>query len=280
MKQQLKRFIKPIYHAVKRRVVNTLYSYGPNELREALASFGIVKGDTLLLHSGFSRFSGFSGGPEDIIAVMRSLIGDEGNLMMMSMPYGGSSRRYADSRQVFDVSKTPSALGMISESFRRRDGVLRSANPLHPILAEGPLAKWIVSDHELLQHSCGRRSPLARFRKLDGKVAFFDASFRSLTFVHLVEDMHKEQLPVTLYETEPACISMRLANGETIASRQFLFSAQARERRSFENIENTLVANDKLWRKKIGNTQLIFTTARDVVSAADELMTNKIGFYS
>ena len=70
-------------------MINTLNSYGQDELREALAGFGIVKGDTLLLHSGFSRFSGFSGAPEDVIAVMRSLIGDEGNLLMMSMPYGG-----------------------------------------------------------------------------------------------------------------------------------------------------------------------------------------------
>ena len=151
---------------------------------------------------------------------------------------------------------------------------------LHPILAEGPLAKWLVSDHELLQYSCGRRSPLARFEKLNGKVVFFDASFRSLTFVHLVEDMYKDRLPVALYEAEPACISMRLANGETIESRQFLFSAQARKRRSFENIENALIVKDKLLRRKIGNTQLIFTTARDVVSAAGELVTNKIGFYA
>lgn len=249
-------------------------------LGDALAGLGISNGDTLLIHSGFSRFNGFSGAPEDVIMVARSVIGDDGNLLMMSMPYGGSSQRYADSNQLFDVNKTPSALGIISETFRRRPTVLRSANPLHPILAEGPMAKWLVSDHELLSYSCGKRSPLARFEKLDGKVLFFDAAFRTFTFVHLIEDRSKDCLPVSLYEAEPARINMRLPDGKEIQSRQFLFSAEARERRNFATIENALRANGKLKQKKVGNTQLLFTTAQDVVTTADELLANNVGFYS
>ncbi len=280
MKKQIKRALKPYYFSAKRRLANSLHGYGPEALHESLAGFGISNGDTLLIHSGFSLFSGFTGSPEDVIQVARSLVGEDGNLMMMSMPYGGSSQRYADSNQIFDVCKTPSALGIISETFRRRPTVLRSANPLHPVLAEGPMAKWLVADHEFLNYSCGRRSPLARFEKLDGKVLFFDAAFRTFTFVHLIEHRSKDQLPVALYEPQPARITMRLANGKEVQSRQFLFSAEARERRNFETIENTLIANEKLKQIKVGNSRIIFTTVKDVVTTANELLTSSIGFYS
>ena len=260
--------------------MNAVYSYGPEKLEEALAGLGLKAADTVLVHSGFSRFNGFTGTPEDVIAVLRSIVGNDGNLLMMSMPYGGSSQRYADSGKIFDVKKTPSSLGIISETFRRRDGVVRSANPLHPILAEGPMAKWLLSDHETLRYSCGRRSPFARFKNLNGKFLFFDAVFRSLTFVHFVEDYYKDKLPVPLCGADPVQLSIRMPNGSMSSSSQYLFSAQARERRNFGNIENTMIASGRLIRDKIGNTSLLYTTAKDVVATADELILNNAGFYT
>ena len=264
---------------MRRRAAKTLYRYDKNQLTAKLEQLGVSTGDSLMVHSGFDHFTGFDGTPEDVIAVLQRVLGPEGNLLMMSMPYGGSSQRYAASHSCFDVRKTPSALGLISENFRRREDVFRSANPLHPILAKGPLAKWFTVDHELLPYSCGRRSPFARFLKMGGKFLFFDAVFRSLTFVHYLEDKYRNDLPVALYDDEPAILSVRLDSGEEREIKQYLFSADARERRDFAAIEHSMLATGRLKEDKIGNTQLLFCNAADVEKTADELMTKGTGFY-
>lgn len=256
-----------------------LFSYTSEDLRNKLIALGLHEGDTVLMHSGFSHFSGFTGSPDDVIDCLLSLIGENGNLLMMSMPYGGSSQAYAESGATFDVLKTPSALGIISETFRRRSGVIRSANPLHPVLAAGPMAKWLTADHERLCHSCGKRSPFARFLHLNGKLLFYDAIFRSLTFVHYVEDRWGDRLPVRLYEDEPATIPVKLPGDRLFESRQFLFSKIARERRNFSAIENALTTSGQLVSGRIGNTNLLLTSARDVLLAADSLVENGDGFY-
>ena len=279
LKKQLKATLKPIYLSAKRKVARSMYSYTPAELAAALKKLGLESGDTLMMHSGFDQFNGFTGGPEDVIDVVLEILGPTGNLLMMSMPYGGSSQRYADKKTVFDVAKSPSALGLISETFRRRPDVVRSANPLHPVLASGPLAVWLTLDHEKIAHSCGRRSPFSRFLKIDGKFLFFDAIFRSLTFVHYIEDKYSEELPVSLYESTPVTLGVKTPDGTTLDCKQFLFSAEARERRNFETIESAMRDSGRLAAAKVGNTDLLFCRARDVVETTDELMQSRQGFY-
>ena len=280
LKKQLKHTLKPIYLSAKSKVVRTMYSYASEDLAAELKKFGLTSGDTLMMHSGFNQFNGFSGSPEDVIDILLDILGPTGNLLMMSMAYGGSSQRYAEAQKVFDVAKSPSALGLISETFRRRENVVRSANPLHPILAAGPLAKWLTMDHEKITHSCGRRSPFARLLNVDGKFLFFDAIFRSLTFVHYLEDLHRERLPVSLYDPQPVNLDVKLNDGKTITAKQFLFSTQARERRNFETIENAMRDSGRLLSAKIGNTDLLFCGANDVKKTTDELMQSGEGFYA
>src|SRR5438094_10151405 len=68
-------------------------------------------------------------------------------------------------------------MGLITEAFRRRSGVLRSLNPVHPVLALGPEAAKLVADHERQLHSCGKGSPFAKLYDLKAKILFLDAPF-------------------------------------------------------------------------------------------------------
>lgn len=279
LQQQIKQQLKPLYFGGKRLAARTFFAYGPAELATALHELGIVPGDALLAHSGFNRYSGFTGTSGDVIDTLLEAFGDQGHLLMMSMPYGGSSERYVASDPVFDVLRTPSAVGLISEAFRRRRGVVRSCNPLHPILAHGPLAAWLTADHQHSAYSCGKGSPFERFLGLYGKFLFFDAPYGSLTFMHYVEDTFRDRLPVSLYD--PAPVSLRLidADGEERVVRQYFFSQAARERRHFAPIEQALRQQGAMRTGKIGSSQLLCVAAQDVVSSARELLEHGAGFY-
>jgi len=272
MVSQLKQRVKPLYRRGQRLLSRAFFSYSPTQIETALAKIGIRSGDALMVHSGFRPTSGFTGTPADVIEAMLRVLGPDGHLLMMSIPYRGSSQRYAESDPLFDVCRTPSAVGLISEIFRRRTGVVRSLSPLHPILAHGPLAAWLVADHDTALRSCGKGTPFERFLSLNGKLLFFDAPYSSMTFVHYVEDICRDRLPVALYDPEPMTIRVRDAAGGERAVRHLVFSAEARQRRHFTPIEAALRRDGWLVTARVGNTRLQCVAAQDVLACAVRLV--------
>lgn len=276
---QLKQRVKPLYYRCQRQVARTFFSYSSAQLEAALAEMGVGPGDAMMVHSGFVPTSGFTGTPADVIDVLLRAVGPTGHLLMMSIPYRGSSQRYAESDPLFDVRRTPSTVGLISELFRRRGDVARSLSPLHPVLVHGPLSAWLVSDHETALRSCGKGTPFERFLSLKGKLLFFDAPFASMTFVHYVEDTCSNRLPVPLYDAAPLAIRVRDGAGCEREVRHLVFSAAARARRHFGPIEAGLLRSGALRVKRVGNSRLQCVKAQDVLDCAVRLVEEGTGFY-
>ena len=278
--KQVKQRLKPLYFGGQGLLARALFAYSGDTLKHALRELGIQTGDSVFVHSGFHRASGFTGSPSDVVDALLDVVGADGHLVMMSIPYRGSSQKYTQGDPLFDVARTPSAVGLISEVFRRRSGVLRSLNPLHPVLACGPLAEWLVADHEKCAHSCGKGTPFERFLTLQGKFLFFDAKFSSLTFMHYVEDLFSRQLPVALYHSTPALVRVKDGTGRELKVRQFFFSEAARQRRNFAPVERQLLANGTLRKARVGNTRLLSVAADDVVNGARTLIERGPGIYT
>jgi aminoglycoside 3-N-acetyltransferase len=277
--QRWRRQLKPLYRAGQRAVARALYPYSTAMLEAKIREVGIQTGDAVLVHSGFRRTSGFAGTPNDVIESLRRVVGADGHVLMMSIPYRGSSQRYAEANPVFDVKRTPSAVGLISEMFRRRDDVVRSLNPLHPVLASGPLARWFTLDHDKTAHSCGRGSPFERLLHANGKFLFYDAPYTSLTFMHYVEDMFQPRLPFALYDPVPAVMRVLDDSGVEHETQQYFFSREARERRNFGVVEAALRRDAAIRSAKVGNTRLLSVAARDVVATAGRLLEQGQGFF-
>lgn len=275
----LKQRLKPLYFRGQGLLARAVFAYSRPALEDKLRALGIRSGDSVLVHSGFHRASGFTGTPSDVVESLLSVIGSDGNLLMLSIPYRGSSRKYTESDPLFDVARTPSSVGLISEVFRRRSDVHRSLNPLHPVLACGPLAEWLVADHEKCAHSCGKGSPFERFLNLDGRFLFFDAKFSSLTFMHYVEDHFAERAPVDLYHQTPAMVRVKDHSGRELKVRQFFFSEASRQRRDFSPVERKLRSDGTLRSARIGNTQLLSVSAQEVMNCAGSLIEQGQGLY-
>ena len=276
----MKQRLKPLYFRGQGLLARAAFAYSRAALEDSLRALGIRAGDSVLVHSGFRRASGFTGSPSDVVDALINAVGTDGHILMMSIPYRGSSQRYTETDPLFDVARTPSAVGLISEVFRRRSGVHRSLNPLHPVLAYGPLAEWLVADHEKCAHSCGKGSPFERFLNLDGKFLFFDAKFSSLTFMHYVEDVFSARSPVDLYHPAAAVVRVKDQAGRQLQVRQFFFSEAARQRRNFAPVEAKLRSDGRLRSARVGNTRLLTVSARDVMSCAGSLIDAGKGLYT
>jgi aminoglycoside 3-N-acetyltransferase len=227
-----------------------------------------------LMHSAFHVFNGFDGTPDQVIESVLNVIGASGNLLMVSMPYGGSTYEYLKEGLAFDVKNTMSAMGIIAETFRRKPGVVRSLNPAHPILALGPAAQWIISDHEKTMYSCGKGSPFEKILQLNAKALFFDVSLDHMTFFHYLEDLFKETLPVKLYEDAPFENIVIDVSGNEKAVKTYVFSYAARKHRSSQDLQHVLIRDKGVKAERIGRTKLVVLNLNQVVECAQKIISS------
>jgi amino acid adenylation domain-containing protein len=277
----LGRALRGLYMRQGKNITQRFFAYTPVQLESTLKSMGLTAGDTVLMHSAFRVFNGFAGTPDQVIACVLNVIGEAGNLVMVSMPYGGSTAAYLQAGVPFDVRHTPSAMGVITEIFRRTPGVVRSLSPAHPILARGPAAPWIIAGHEHTRYSCGKGSPFEKLVHLRAKALFFDltASFsrgrvspRGMTFSHYLDDLFQDTLPVKLYEETPIESIVIDTSGNRKVVQTYVFSKAARRYRNRRNLLEALIQHNIINSKKIGNTQLMILHLQDVVDCAQHMV--------
>ena len=99
----------------------------------------IARGDLVFVKASMDRL-GY--GPGETVALLGALIeriGGEGTLVMPTFPYPNEVGRSAPGF-VFDVRRTPSAMGLLSEALRRYPGARRSEQYWVPASAWGRLA--------------------------------------------------------------------------------------------------------------------------------------------
>ena len=145
-----------------------------------------------MVHSSFShvrrRVPGLS--PKGLIALLQEQLGPEGTLLMPTFPFQGSQGEYAEKNPRFDVQRTPSKVGVLTEVFRQMQGVVRSKHPTHPVAAWGRNASEIVSTHHL-GPTFGVTSPFYRLREFEGIVVGLGTRYRyAFTIGHVIEELH------------------------------------------------------------------------------------------
>jgi aminoglycoside 3-N-acetyltransferase len=258
---------------IQKKIIKTFFSYTPLQLENKLREVGIKNGDTIFMHSSFNVLNGFDKGPQQLVSCLLNVIGSSGNLLMMSTAYRGSSYEYLKEGKSFDVKNTPSGMGVVTEIFRRQKNVLRSLNPVHPILAYGPKAEWIIANHNKTVFSCGKGSPFEKILGLNSKAFFFDVPFRVMTFYHYVEDLFKDKLTFHLYHKEPLEGIVYDEEGKEIRVKAYVFGKEARDNRSFRVhlnrlLEKELIRRNLIKTSKIGNTKLMLVDLREVIDCA------------
>jgi len=269
---------KALFEASRQLFIRRFRSYGPRELEAFLRVIGITAGDTVMLHSAFA-LSGFRGSPKEVADVFLRSVGPTGNLLMVSLPYSSSTYEYLQRMKTFDVRKTPSHMGMVSESFRRREGVRRSFHPTHPVLAFGPNAEWIVADHEKCLYPCGPGSPFEKLTQIGGKVVFFHVPFPTLTLFHYMEHLVEKSLPFALYANEVFEVPSIDAAGNMRIVKTRVFSTEAVRRRRPLMLMKELDEHHLIKRGRVGNSRLMCFAAADGVACTERMAREGRLFY-
>jgi aminoglycoside N3'-acetyltransferase len=157
--------------------------------------------EILMVHSSYDALLPmYSGSPVELVRLLMELCGPERTLAMPAFVLEESPeallRRYR-SNPVFDVRRTPSHTGLVTELFRRKRGVTRSLHPTHSVCALGPLATEMVADHHLGTTPCGEQSPFGFMARHDTLVLGIGTPwYRTLSQAHSAEDLLGDDFPV------------------------------------------------------------------------------------
>lgn len=183
------------------------------DLIEDLQKAGIQAGDTLLVHAALSKIGYVENGAQTVVDAILKVIGPNGNLLMPVSPNAGLQLDYIRQLDTYDVKKTPSALGAISEFFRNLPAVMHSAHPTEPVAALGPDAAFFVQDHFSRATPYDEYSPFYRITERAGKILYLGVTFDNAgTSLHTLEDAVPDfKFPV--YYDEKFTVKVKFADG-------------------------------------------------------------------
>jgi len=263
----LKKALKRQLYQSKRWWRTRFHPFSPSDLTEAVVSLGVETGDIVLVHIAYNKFIGFTGRPSDVLNSLRVAVSQSGTLLMPSMPFTGSALEYVQSRQMFDVQRTPSQMGLVTELFRRSSGTIRSLHPTHPVLANGPKAGELIRDHPLAHTPCGQHSPFAKLAETDAKIALLGTGIGAMTFYHHLEELLENLLPESPFTKETFDVAFRGYDGEMMHIITRLYDPGLSGRRRLRNIEQELKRRGA-WRERIvGSLSVVVLEARAVSEA-------------
>jgi len=190
VKKQKKFFLQKVYKK----------KYSADDLVEIMCSMGMQNGSVVFIHSAMTEFYNYTGSAIELIDKVIDVIGPEGTLLMPAYPKGKTKildKGNTEEKNIdFDVNKTPSGAGYLSEVFRTYPGVTRSINLQHSVCAVGRLAEEFTSEHHLSVTAWDEFSPYYKLGQVDGLIFSFglEAYLRNVTLIHCTEAKFRTEI--------------------------------------------------------------------------------------
>jgi aminoglycoside N3'-acetyltransferase len=122
-----------------------------------------------------------------------------GTLVMPAYPFRVTHAEYLASRPRFDVNRTPAAIGLIPEVFRRTAGVYRSLDPDFSIAALGADAAEIVANRRGDEDPFGETSVYGRLLRMDPTLVGLGVSLNTNSFIHAIDSRLSDRYPRPAY---------------------------------------------------------------------------------
>ena len=192
-----------------------------DSLRADFAGLGVESGMTLLVHSSLSAIGWVNGGAVAVIIALQEVLGSTGTLVMpahstgLTEPSGWENppvprswwRTIRETMPPYRPDLTPTrSMGVISETFRKQNGALRSVHPHVSFCAFGARAEEITDNHSLA-FGMGEESPLARIYDLGGHVLPLGVGYDRNSSLHLAAYRATYPAKRIVQEGAPICTS-------------------------------------------------------------------------
>lgn len=250
------------------------------ELCSQFLECGIQPGDALLVHSSLSKIGFVNGGARTVIEALLDAIGRQGTLLMPTFPAPGRNKDYLESHHTFDVTQTPSAMGVITETFRTGFPVIRSLHPTDPVAALGPLADYLTSGHFGQITPYNAQSPFRRLAEKGGKILMLGTTLNGAgTSLHTLEDAVEFPFPVYLEKTVEVVIIDQQGIKHPVTTR--VHNPEMSAKRNCDALKPVFIRNGVLKTCRIGDAESMLIDARGMFETmVEEFNNNGVTMYT
>lgn len=161
------------------------YSY--EDIREAFRKVGVSRGKVVLVKTDLRPLGSYEKSQRsEIMNAFFNVLADLVDLGVGTLVVSTASDSLCNTDKPFDIKKTPSERGVLTEFIRQKEGAVRSRHPFMSYTAIGADAGFICGD--VSRHSFGLESPKDRMLKRNAVYLSIGLEPRwTCTYVHHVE---------------------------------------------------------------------------------------------
>lgn len=167
------------YEIIKKE--NSMYT--KTDIINGLISLDIKPNDTLLVHSSMIAIGDVLGGAETVLDAFIEYM-EPGLLIFPTHTWDQINDKY----NVYNPKTEPSCVGILSNLFLKRPGVIRSLHPTHSVAALGKDAESYTSKEEEFDTPCPREGCWGKLYDRRAKILFLGCDLRRNTYIHSVEE--------------------------------------------------------------------------------------------
>ncbi|HEX8474906.1 MAG TPA: AAC(3) family N-acetyltransferase [Pyrinomonadaceae bacterium] len=160
---------------------------------------GLVAGDTVYVHSSIDQLN-LEFPFYRVLPLIQDVIGQRGTVLFPTYPNRNmSSYEYLLRGNVFDIRRTPSYTGLLTEFARRQRNAVRSLHPTKSVCAIGQYARELTATHQNSPYPYDVCSPYYKLVEHEAKIVGIGVWTQFLSFVYCVDDALKDDAPVQTY---------------------------------------------------------------------------------
>jgi len=187
------------------------------DIASALREVGAAPGDVVMFHSSLSSMGRVVGGANAVIDGFLDAVGPDGTIAVPTLCNWKSDEQHLVFAR-WDVRRSPSFVGHITETLRLRPEAVRSDHATHSVAAIGTRAAELVADHGASGLRLGpygpaafaRESPWEKLYQWNAAYCFIGVTFLFNTMVHYVESRIVERALARVSADEKAHLADRV----------------------------------------------------------------------
>lgn len=158
--------------------------YKKEDLKEQLHNMGLTGSETILIHSSMKAIGNVEGRADTVLDVWMDYF-SKGLLLLPTHTW----KTVNVDNPIYNPLETPSCVGILTNLFMKREGVIRSLHPTHSMAGYGENAARYLAGEEYNNTPCTPGGCYDRLKEVNGKVLLVGVGHERNTYIHSVEEV-------------------------------------------------------------------------------------------
>lgn len=244
--------------------------YTKQDLLNAIKEMGLQSTDTVLIHSSMKSIGTVEGGADTVLDVFMEYLSD-GLLILPTHTWANMS----ETHHVYDPDQEPSCVGLLTNLFRKREGVHRSLHPTHSLAAFGKDSIEFLKGEDDITTPCSPTGCYNRLRERNAKILLLGVNHSRNTYLHCVEEILQVPERLTI---SPVQFQIVMPDGSHKTSNMYRhYNAHtAHISQSYTKLEQAFYDKQAAKRVQFGDATCILCDANQLFQVTKQVLSHQI----